>query len=197
MDTAQKFLKTSAILIAATLLLATVGFAQIPTLVAPSTVTIGGTGFNTASVTSSVAGTEINYTIAITYPNGNPSGRNWLVVDPSGTTTTPTPSMRFGLSGNSAAGLTNGVSAKVTLTPTGPAGVSTTPVPITVTFDASGGGTWPRINHGHRSKISQDFRYFNRRYIAPGDRWVRTDPHTSRSFHRHDWRYRLQHRQRD
>ena len=140
MDTAQKFLKTSAILIAATLLLATVGFAQIPTLVAPSTVTIGGTGFNTASVTSSVAGTEINYTIAITYPNGNPSGRNWLVVDPSGTTTTPTPSMRFGLSGNSAAGLTNGVSAKVTLTPTGPAGVSTTPVPITVTFDASGGG---------------------------------------------------------
>ena len=61
MDTAQKLLKTSAILIAIALLMAAPGWAQ-PALLAPSTVTIGATGSNSANVASSA--TAITFTLA-------------------------------------------------------------------------------------------------------------------------------------
>src|ERR1022692_4342629 len=52
---AQRLLKTSALLPVIALLIAAPGWAQ--TLQAPPSVTIGNTGFNTAPVTSSDAGT--------------------------------------------------------------------------------------------------------------------------------------------
>lgn len=139
MDTAQRLLKTSAILIAATLLLATVGFAQTPTLLAPSTLTIGNTGFNTASVTSSAAGTtEITYTVGAPNYSGDTTGAptGWLIA-PTGSTTTPS-TLSFSI--RTTAGLSTGSSATVTLTPTAPTGVAA--VTITVSFNGttSGGG---------------------------------------------------------
>ena len=122
MDAAQKLLKTSALLLAIALLLAAPGWAQ-PTLLAPSNVSIGSSGSNSASVTSSAAGTtEISYTIgAFNYSGdttGAPSG--WLS-DISGTATTPS-NLNFQV--RTTAGLTQGSSATVTLTPTAPAGVA-------------------------------------------------------------------------
>src|ERR1035437_3977427 len=136
MDAAQKLLKTSAILFAIALLMAVPGWAQ-PTLLAPSTVTIGATGSAFTGVTSSAAGTtEITYTVATSYSADTSGSGSWLVVTPNGTTTPA--SLSFGLRNNSTAGLNLGATATVTLTPTSPAGVAA--VTITVTFDGSGGG---------------------------------------------------------
>src|ERR1035437_6587597 len=136
MDAAQKLLKTSAILLAIALLMAAPGWAQ-PTLLAPSTVTIGATGSAFTGVTSSAAGTtEITYTVATSYSADTSGSGSWLVVTPNGTTTPA--SLSFGLRNNSTAGLNLGATATVTLTPTSPAGVAA--VTITVTFDGSGGG---------------------------------------------------------
>ena len=136
MDAAQKLLKTSAILLAIALLTAAPGWAQ-PTLLAPSTVTIGATGSAFTGVTSSAAGTtEITYTVATSYSADTSGSGSWLVVTPNGTTTPA--SLSFGLRNNSTAGLNLGATATVTLTPTSPAGVAA--VTITVTFGGSGGG---------------------------------------------------------
>src|ERR1035437_5727910 len=136
MDAAQKLLKTSAILFAIALLMAVPGWAQ-PTLLAPSTVTIGATGSAFTGVTSSAAGTtEITYTVATSYSADTSGSGSWLVVTPNGTTTPA--SLSFGLRNNSTAGLNLGATATGTLTPTCPAGVAA--VTITVTFDGSGGG---------------------------------------------------------
>src|SRR5674476_973299 len=87
MDAAQKLLKTSAILLAIALLTAAPGWAQ-PTLLAPSTVTIGATGSAFTGVTSSAAGTtEITYTVATSYSADTSGSGSWLVVTPNGTTT--------------------------------------------------------------------------------------------------------------
>lgn len=140
MDTAQKLLKTSALLFAVALLMAAPGWAQ-PALIVPASVTIGFTGSNSASVISSVAGTPITYAVEITYPGSNSSG-SWLVVNgPTTTGTTEAPAfLTFSLRNNSTAGVTNGASATVTLHPTAPTGVLE--VTIAVNFDgASGGGS--------------------------------------------------------
>src|ERR1035441_2554090 len=134
MDAAQKLIKNIAILTAAALLLSTVGLAQ--TLVAPTTVSIGATGFNDASVTSSDGTTAITYTIGVpSFTAGDPA---WLTV--SGGTTTPT-SVHFQAS--NPATLSQAMhTATVTLTPSG-ASAGIPAVTITVTYDttAGGGGT--------------------------------------------------------
>jgi len=131
MDAAQKLLKNIAILTAAALLLSTVGLAAT-TLVAPSTVAIGATGYNTADVSSSDGTTIITYSIGTpSYTGGDPA---WLAV--SGVGTTPS-TLTF--TAHSVAGLSAALhSATVTLTPTSPAGLAA--VTITVTYDTSGGG---------------------------------------------------------
>jgi uncharacterized protein (TIGR03437 family) len=135
MDAAQKLLKNSAILTATALLLATVGLAQTLVVSPGTTVAIGGTGFNTASVASSAAGTtEITYTIGAPDYSADVAGTaHWLSV--SGTVTTPS-NLVFTAS---TAGLSAGPhAATVTLTPTAPTGL--TAVVITVTFNGAGSG---------------------------------------------------------
>lgn len=130
MDTAQKLLKTTGLLLAIALLMVAPGWAQT-TLLAPSSVSIGSTGFNTASVTSSASPTtEITYGIGTPNVGSDP---NWLTV--TGGTTTPA-SLTFRAN---AAGLSSGPhTATVILTPIAPTGVAA--VTISVTFDGSGGG---------------------------------------------------------
>ena len=135
MDAAHKLLKNLAILLALSLLMAAPGWAQ--TLQAPATVTIGSSGFNTASVTSSTGSpngsTEITYTIGAPNYSGDTSGStntNWLAV--SGGTTTPA-TLTFSL--RTTAGLNTNASATVTLTPTTGAAVI-----IKVIFTGTGNG---------------------------------------------------------
>src|ERR1019366_8918812 len=76
---AQRLLKTSALLPVIALLIAAPGWAQ--TLQAPPSVTIGNTGFNTAPVTSSDAGTTntaISFTIATSTAGDTSGSGNWL-----------------------------------------------------------------------------------------------------------------------
>src|ERR1017187_4690197 len=137
---AKRLLKTSALLPVIALLIAAPGWAQ--TLQAPPSVTIGNTGFNTAPVTSSDAGTTntaISFTIATSTAGDTSGSGNWLVVTPSGTATTPA-NLSFSLRNNTTAGIYSGASAVITLTPTGPCGFSITPVTITVNFDGGGSG---------------------------------------------------------
>src|ERR1035437_5019452 len=134
MDTAQKLLKTSAILRAIALLMAAPGWAQ-PTLLAPATVTIGVTGSSSANVASSDGATAISFTVATSYSVDTTGSGSWLVVTPSGISTTPA-FLTFGLRNGSSSGITSGASARVTLHPTNGAA----DVVITVTFDTSGGG---------------------------------------------------------
>src|ERR1035437_1654397 len=137
MDAAQRLLKTTALLPVVALLMAAPGWAQ--TLVAPPNVTIGNTGSASAFVTSSAAGTtEITYTSGTSYSTDNSGSGNWLVVTPSSLTTPA--SLSFSLRNNTTAGINSGASAMVTLTPTGPTGVSSTPVTISVNFDGGGSG---------------------------------------------------------
>src|SRR5215475_1609919 len=99
MDAAQKLLRTSALVLAISLLLSAPGWAQ--SLQAPTSVTIGNTGSASASITSSAAGTtEINYTITTSYPNDPTNSGNWLTV--SGGTATPA-TLIFGLRNNTTA----------------------------------------------------------------------------------------------
>src|ERR1035437_478724 len=138
MDAAQRLLKNSAILAATALLMAAPGWAQ--TLVALSPVQIGNTGFASTSVTSSAAGTvEITFTISAPDYSADTTGSRtgWLTA-PTGPLTTPANNLSFSIS--TTAGVYSGASAVVTLTPTGPSGVSLTPVPITVTFNGGGSG---------------------------------------------------------
>ena len=139
MDAAQKLLRTSALVLALSLLMAAPGWAQ--TLVAPSSVTIGNTGSNGANITSSAAGTtEITYAIATTYSNDTSGSGSWLVV--TGGTVTPA-TLNFGLRNGTTAGISSGAAATVTLTPSSPS--TATGLTITVTFNGSssggGGGT--------------------------------------------------------
>src|ERR1035437_7012158 len=137
MDAAQKLLKTSAILLAIALLTAAPGWAQ-PTLLAPSTVTIGSTTVSDpVSVTSSAAGTtEITYTIgAPDYSVDSTGSRTGWLNAPSGSTTTPS-SLTFRVF--TTAGVNSGASARITLTPTAPASAVGAPVTITVSFNGSG-----------------------------------------------------------
>ena len=136
MDAAQKLLKNIAILTATALLLSTAGLAA--TLVATPTVVLPGDtgGPNTANVTSSDGTTVITFTIGTpVYTPGDPA---WLPFVTGGTTTPATLSFQA----TNRAGLSTGPhTARVTLHPTGPAGV-VGDVTITVTFDTStsGGG---------------------------------------------------------
>ncbi len=141
MDAAQKLLKASAILLALASLMAAPGWAQ--TLQVQSTsVTLGSPTFTASTGVSSSDGTTvINYTVAVSYSNDTTNSGSWLVVTPTGATTTAaTPTLNFGIRNNSTAGINTGAMATVTLTPTGPSGVSTTAVDITVTFNSAGGG---------------------------------------------------------
>src|ERR1035438_5443775 len=115
---AQRLLKTSALLPVIALLIAAPGWAQ--PLQAPPSVTVGNTGFNTAPVTSSDAGTTntaISFTIATSTAGDTSGSGNWLVVTPSGTATTPA-NLSFSLRNNTTAGIYSGASAVITLTPT-------------------------------------------------------------------------------
>jgi uncharacterized protein (TIGR03437 family) len=155
MDAAQKLLKTSAILLAIALLMAAPGWAQTPTLVAPSSVVIGNTTVSDpVSVTSSDGTTVITYTIsAPDYSvDGSGSRTGWLSA-PSGTGfTTPTASLIFRIP--TTAGVNSGASAKITLTPTAPASAVGGPVTITVTFSPGGGGGNTTLTANPASPIS-------------------------------------------
>ena len=136
---AQRLLKNLAILPVIALWIAVPGWAQ--TLVVLSPVQIGNTGSASTSVTSSDAGTTntpITFTIATSTAGDTSGSGNWLVVTPSNLTTPA--SLSFSLRNNTTAGIYSGASAVVTLTPTGPSGVSLTPVPISVTFNGGGSG---------------------------------------------------------
>ena len=137
MDAAHKLLKNLAILLVLSLLMAAPGWAQ--TLQVPSTVTIGSSGSNTASVTSSTGtpsgSTEITYTIGTPDYSGDTSGStntNWLAV--SGGTTTPS-TLFFSI--RTTAGVNNNASATVTLTPTTGAAVT---IKVIFTGTGTGGG---------------------------------------------------------
>src|ERR1039457_3437757 len=111
---AQRLLKTSALLPVIALLIAAPGWAQ--TLQAPPSVTIGNTGFNTAPVTSSDAGTTntaISFTITTSTAGDTSGSGNWLVVTPSGTATTPA-NLSFSLRNNTTAGIYSGASTVIT-----------------------------------------------------------------------------------
>src|ERR1035437_4220573 len=56
--------------------------------------------------------------------------------------------------------------------------------------------TWPRINHGRRSKTSQDFRYSICHRVADGSARMGA-AHITRSLHRDDWSYRFRLHGRD
>ena len=132
MDAAQKLLKNSAILAAAALLVATVGFAQ-PTLnvsnQAPSFNSINQS--DNTNVTSS--GDQITFNIDVTY---NDNAGPWLKVV---TDKNITPAfVTFSLN---RAPATEGVhSATVTFTPTSPAGVTAKSITVTYTSGNTGGG---------------------------------------------------------
>jgi uncharacterized protein (TIGR03437 family) len=137
MDAAKRLLKTTALLPVIALLMAAPGWAQ--TLVVPTTVTIGSTGYASANVTSSAAGTtEIAFTVGAPNYSGDTTGSRtgWLTA--SSTSGTTPANLSFSIV--TTAGVYSGASAVVTLTPTGPSGVTLTPVPITVTFTGNGGG---------------------------------------------------------
>src|ERR1035438_2818927 len=142
---AQRLLKNLAILPVIALWIAVPGWAQ--TLVVLSPVQIGNTGSASTSVTSSDAGTTntpITFTIATSTAGDTSGSGNWLVVTPSNLTTPA--SLSFSLRNNTTAGIYSGASAVVTLTPTGPSGVSLTPVPISVTFNGGGSGGSPILS---------------------------------------------------
>jgi uncharacterized protein (TIGR03437 family) len=102
-------------------------------------VTIGSTGYASANVTSTAAGTtEIAFTVGAPDYSADTTGSRtgWLTASSSSPNTPATLSFSI----LTTAGVYSGASAVVTLTPTGPSGVSLTPVPITVTFTGNGGG---------------------------------------------------------
>ena len=133
MDAAQKLLRTSALVLAVSLLMAAPGWAQ--TLVVNTAVVIGSTGSSDQAVTSSAGdATPITYTIGAPAYSGGRTG--WLNV--SGGTTTPA-SLHFALAGSSA-GLDGGFSHCPPDSDL--AQPASRPVTITVTFNggSSGGG---------------------------------------------------------
>jgi uncharacterized protein (TIGR03437 family) len=141
MDAAHRLIRSTGLLFAIGLLIAAPGWAQ-PTLVAPSNVSLSGSGGQLVNVTSSAAGTtEINFNTSTAYANDNGGVTiPWLGV--SGAGTTPA-SLNFNVV--TTAGLNQGThQATVTLTPTStvPAGAVPPAVTITVTFTSgsSGGG---------------------------------------------------------
>src|SRR6266540_3963544 len=90
MDAAHKLIKATCFLLAIAFLLAAPGWAQTPTLVVTTSVTLSGTGGQNVNVTSSATPTtEITYAIG-NPPYSNDNNRvpiNWLRV--TGETTTP------------------------------------------------------------------------------------------------------------
>jgi uncharacterized protein (TIGR03437 family) len=129
MDAAQKLLKITALFLVIGMLMAVPGWAAVPTLVPPSSVSIGSSGFNNANVNSSDGTTVIGFTTAISYTSGDPS---WLSITGGGSTPatlTLTVSTAGGLSGGSH-------TATVTFHPNN----GTADATMSVTFTGSGGG---------------------------------------------------------
>jgi len=120
MDAAKRLLNTTALLPVIALLMAAPGWAQ--TLIVPTTVTIGSTGYASANVTSTAAGTtEIAFTVSGPNYSADTTGSRtgWLTASSTSPNTPATLSFTI----QTTAGVYSGASAVVTLTPTGPSGV--------------------------------------------------------------------------
>ena len=140
MDAATKFYKNTGILLAAALVLAVPGWSQTPSFALGSTTVSLNQSITSQSVDvkSSIPGTEITYTAAISGLSNNGGNGVWLRLFTPATQTTPD---SVGVQLNNVSGMVAGTyTATVTLTASSPAGV--TPASFTVSWtNGSGGGT--------------------------------------------------------
>ena len=140
MDAAKKFYKNTGILLAAVLVLAVPGWSQTPSFALGSTNVSLNQSVTSASVpvTSSITGTPITYSVAISGLSNNGGNGVWLRLFTPATQTTPD---SVGVQLNNVSGMVAGTyTATVTLTASAPAGV--TPASFTVSWtNGSGGGT--------------------------------------------------------